>query len=157
MYILCCLRVCLDMYNYVYIRKYELFVSECCFILLSITVPAKLTDSMIQSTVSGDKGTEMVSLTCVASGAPPPTITWHRSNSQDAIKADVKETDDASGNYKSTLTLRNGEDAGDYYCTVKNEHSKLIQHSFASQTTSECSLNRLLSCLISFPLHVLAG
>lgn len=115
----------------------NLCVSDSIAFVCPFTEPAQLVDFQLGNIVSGVEGVKTV-LMCVATGVPPPEITWHRS--QEIMKPDG-ETSEAAGKYTSKFTLRTGEDAGEYSCTVKNKHSKPIKHTFAEPdhkpTTSE--------------------
>ena len=104
-------------------------------ILLSITEPAKLTHFERQNIESDGNRVKTVILMCVASGVPPPEITWHNSKSLQAIKAE--KTIDTAGNYTSKLILSDGQDVEEYSCAVKNIYSETIWHSFAAPTASE--------------------
>ena len=57
-----------------------------------------------------------------------PEITWY--HSQNEIKSGV-ETSVTATNYTSKLTLKHGEDVGEYLCSVKNMYSRPIKHTFA--------------------------
>ena len=93
-------------------------------------MPAKLTHFSIAK-IESDRGKIVTVLTCVATGVPPPEITWHKSG----VKAEPDEIPtEVDGRYTSTLTLKSGDDVGQYSCTVKNEYSKLFRHSFAAPT-----------------------
>ena len=94
----------------------------------SFTEPAKLVHYELGNIVSGVDSVETVVLTCVATGVPPPDITWHCF--QNKIKSGV-ETSITAINYTSKLTLEHGEDVGECSCTVKNKYSGTIHHTFA--------------------------
>ena len=126
---LCCIYLCA--YNSVTVCQ---CVCIAC-ILLSITEPAKLTHFERQNIESDRNRVKKVVLMCVASGVPPPEITWHNSKSSQAIKAE--KTIDTAGNYTSRLILSDGQDVEEYSCAVKNKYSETIWHSFAAPTASE--------------------
>ena len=93
---------------------------------------------------------ETVVLTCVATGVPPPEITWQCS--QKIIKPD-EETFETAGEYTSKLTVKSG-DVGECSCVVKNKYSELIQHSFAEtehKPITEGELIRVVLCSLIPP------
>ena len=94
----------------------------------SFTEPANLTHYVLGKIVSSEDSVEKVVLTCVATGVPPPIITWKCSQKK---REPDEETSEPDGKYTSKLTLRQGEDVGECSCTVQNKYSEPIQHSFA--------------------------
>ena len=120
-------------------------------ILLSITEPAKLIHFERQSIEADPGNIQTVALICVATGSPQPKITWHNSKSQITLKA--VESSDTPGYYKSRLTLRAGQDVGEYSCAVQNTYSGTVQHVFAAPTAGElissCSVISIILCMCS--------
>ena len=94
----------------------------------SFTEPANLTHYVLGKIVSSEDSVEKVVLTCVATGVPPPEITWYCFQKK---REPDEETSEPAGQYTSKLILKQGDVVGECSCIVKNKYSEPIQHSFA--------------------------
>ena len=88
----------------------------------------------------------------MATGVPPPEITWHCF--QKIIKPD-EETFETAGEYTSKLTVKSGEDVGECSCIVKNKYSEPIQHSFAESEHKPITEGESIRVVLCSPAYLL--